>query len=180
MISLKGMVNQTKARLISDSVDVFIERNINFFTKSFLIMLCVYVESYVKEIGEAIIKKVNASLQSSHVPNNLIYWSVKTNGDIENSKLEFSDFQIKLGKKELDDKISANPFRIAEFFKLLGINIEDDDIKDIVNTAINPLVGRRNSIIHYNDNASSVSLDDVLRYVDDAIVYIQKIDEKCE
>ena len=46
--SLQGLVHETSSRFIMD--DNYITDNVNFFSKSFLVITCAYLEGYIKEV----------------------------------------------------------------------------------------------------------------------------------
>ena len=170
---LKLMAQETN-RFLSTDTDVFISKNINFFTKSFMIMMCAYLEFYIKDISMVIIDEMNIRLEKNQIPYNLIKWYLSKNKKLEGSELKFEHLVIKILKDELD--ISGNPFRTEALFKNFGIklqgNIEFETRKDRIQT----LVSKRNNIIHHNDNASDLSVTDIIENILYIKSYILAID----
>ena len=61
--------------------------------------------------------------------------------------------------------VSANYYKTMKTFERIGIDVESDSsiarYKDFVSTT----VAKRNDIIHHNDEASDLSLGDILRTI---------------
>ena len=72
--------------LISDNPSNFVYENSNFLTKSFLISLCGYLETYIKDVLEVLINDYNERIAREKYPYNLIRWSIE-NKDKSSSKV---------------------------------------------------------------------------------------------
>jgi hypothetical protein len=173
---LKEIIQTTNSRVVSDVPDEFFQNNVNFFTKSFLVIMCAYLESYLKDALMVIIDATNDKLNENKVPFNLIKWSLSIEKEFKDSDLKFEHFKIGIKKKELDDFISGNPFRTKDLFKKLGIDIEKDETFNSQKERINAIVVKRNKIIHHNDDASDVSNNDLLLNIVALNEYIANID----
>ena len=172
---LKIIVNKTNARVICSEPDILFEENINFFVKSFLISICAYLESYLKEIAFSRIDAVNQKLINISVPYNLIRWDILHPKDIEKKDLRFENLKISIKKKDLDDHISANPHKTETLFKKIGMNLTDIDGFSNKKEVINSIVVKRNKIVHHNDDANDVSMTDLIFYIDSFIEYMELI-----
>ncbi len=64
---LRILNRETENKVIQESPDVFICQNINFFTKSFMITLCAYLESFLKDITMVVVDDANEKLNSTKV-----------------------------------------------------------------------------------------------------------------
>jgi hypothetical protein len=177
---LKKLNNETNTKALSDNADSFISNNINFFTKSFMITLCAYLESYLKDISMEIINAMNLRLNIAKLPYNLIKWSIlkkKKLTDLSDNELKFEQLIINIKKLELDDFISGMPHRTESLFKKLGIKLSDNEIYKNQKEKIVSIVVKRNKILHYNDSASDLSFTDVSNYIDFVLKYIENIDK---
>jgi len=174
---LKEIIEVANSRIVSETPDDFFQNNTNFFTKSFLVIMCAYLESYLKDSLMVIIDETNNKLNLSKLPHNLIKWSLNIEKDFKDTDSKFEDFKIPIKKKELDDFISGNPFRTKDLFKKLGINLNSDIIFNSQKERINAIVVKRNKVIHHNDDASDVSNNDLLLNINIIIEYITNIDQ---
>jgi hypothetical protein len=174
---LKEIIETTNQRILSESPDEFFQSNANFFTKSFLVIMCAYVESYIKDALMVIIDETNNKLVSSNLPHNLIKWSLNIEKELKDSELKFESFKIPIKKKDLDDFISGNPYRTKDLFKKLGIELGKDEIFNSQAERINAIVTKRNKVIHHNDEASDVSNNDLFENIKSLIEYITNIDK---
>ena len=73
---LKVVIQKTQDRVVSLDPDAFFEENINFLVKSFLMSMCAYLESYLKDIAFSRISRVNQNLLSVSIPYNLVKWDI--------------------------------------------------------------------------------------------------------
>lgn len=174
---LKGIIEISNSRIISETPDDFFQENANFFTKSFLVIMCAYLESYLKDALMVIIDETNTKLNQSKLPHNLVRWSFNIDKDLKDSDSKFEDFKIPIKKKELDDFISGNPFKTKDIFKKLGINLENNVTFNSQKERINAIVIKRNKIIHHNDDASDVSNNDLIENIKAIKEYILNLDK---
>lgn len=172
-IELEQIISAAEVRITSDPPDEYFVINVNFLTKSFLINLCCYLEVFLKEIAIAHVTEVKQRIVNAKVPHNLLTWSLVR--DVKDKDLRFKIFELPITSKEIDDELSGNPFRTAQCFRKLGVELdtvaEFANTKDIVKT----VVAKRNSIIHHNDTAADVSLGDIRGYSNHFRIYIAAI-----
>jgi hypothetical protein len=174
---LRVMVLSTEEKILES--DSYFSSHANFFTKSFVVTMCAYLESYLKDVLMVIIDEMNNRLDQNSIPYNLVKWSLSSASDkkqLKGEELKFKTLKIDIKKKELDEFISGNPFRTENLFKNFGIDLGKDDVFKEQKDRINAIVGKRNSIIHYNDDASDLSLHDIVEHIELFIRYTENID----
>lgn len=174
--------------IISDEPLSFVYENANFLTKSFLISLCGYLETYLKDALEILIIDYNERITRENFPYNLVRWSIenkdksdsKVQSLLDKKKTRFEDLSIKLKKKDLDAFISGNPFRTKELFTMFGINLDEIDYYNQNKDSVNQIVSKRNNVLHHNDDASDLSNQDILQYIIQIKNYCKKLDEQID
>ena len=174
---LKAIIDITKGRMISDPPDTLIYENTNFFSKAFLVTMCAYLESYLKDALMVVIDQMNVRLQSAKLPHNLVKWSLNIDKELKDSEFKFEQLKITIKKKQLDDYISGNPFKTKDLFKKFGIDLEQNQLFNSQKEEINAIVVKRNKILHHNDEASDVSSTDLTNNIESLTKYIKNIDE---
>jgi len=175
---LKSLNKETQGKVISEDADVFIVNNINFFTKSFMITLCAYLESFLKDISMSIIDDANHKLSLSKIPYNLAKWSVnkkKTLIELPESEMKFEDLSINITKKDLDDFISGSPYKTENLFFKFGIKLKEDEVFRELKDKVISIVEKRNKIVHHNDNASDLSFSDIDSNIEIVKIYMRNI-----
>ena len=175
---LVEIIDETNKSLISDEPDKFIVDNVNFFTKSFLVMMCAYLESYLKDALMVIIDDVNLRLDSTKIPHNLIKWTLNIEKEFKENEYKFEHLKIKLKKKELDEYISGNPFKTRDLFKKFGIALDKNETFNLQKDIINTIVVKRNKVVHHNDEASDISNIDLKDFIEILRNYLTTIDKE--
>lgn len=173
---LKAIIKETQNRIIYPTIkDSFFEDNVNFFVKSFLISICAYLESYLKEIAFNRIYVINIKLSTISIPRNLVQWELLRPKEIKDNDLRFEDFKISIKEKDLDEYISGNPYRTIALFKKIGIDLNVIDSFVSKKDIINSIVVKRNNVVHHNSHANDVSMADLMTYIDNIIDYMDSI-----
>ena len=93
------IISTSNNRIISNEPDVFFIENSNFFTKSFLVIMCAYLESYLKDALMVVIDETNIKLAQRNIPHNLIKWSLNIDKDFKDSDSKIEPLKIKIRKK---------------------------------------------------------------------------------
>jgi len=178
LLKLEEIIESTNKRIVSNSPDLLFYENANFFTKAFLVTMCAYLESYIKDALMVIVDEFNIRLNSVKLPYNIVKWSSNSNFKSEfKSDYKFNHFLIGIKKKELDDFISGNPFRTSDLFKKFGIELEKYSEFESQKEIIKLIVEKRNRILHHNDEASDVSSQDLKMNIKSLIIYIELLDK---
>ncbi len=182
---LASKISDFEHLLLEPNPNTFIIENANFLTRSFLISLCGYLEVYLKDIIEEYLVKVNDLVSSIKVPINLIRWSIenkpkansKMNSLLDPKKTKFEDLQLRITKNDLDQFISGNPFRTKDLLIMFGIDLESYDFFSNMKVQINSFVFTRNNILHYDDDASSLTTGDIMEASSLFLNYALQIDD---
>lgn len=185
---LEKTVKDCNDIIISDEPLIFVYENANFLTKSFLISLCGYLETYLKDVLEVLIMDYNERISKENFPYNLIRWNIenKENSDskilslLDKKKSRFESLTLKIKKKDLDSFISGNPFRTKELFSMFGINLDEVDYYNKNKDTVNQIVTKRNNVLHHNDDASDLSNLDILQYINEVKKYCNNLDQQIE
>jgi hypothetical protein len=185
---LEKTITDCNEIIISDEPLSFVYDNANFLTKSFLISLCGYLETYLKDALEVLIIDYNDRITRENFPYNLVRWSIenkdksdsKVQSLLDKKKARFEDLSIKLKKKDLDAFISGNPFRTKEIFTMFGINLDALEYYNENKDSVNQIITKRNNILHHNDDASDLSNQDILEYTNQIRTYCKKLDEQVD
>lgn len=146
--TLKVIVKEAEEKLLEE--ETFVKNNVNFFTKSFLIISCAYLESYIKEVLIELAREINTRLTNRGIPHNYIRWRLNPDKEYKDMEQKCVDLNINLSNKDLDQHISGNPYRTQQLFLKFGINLhsvsEFNNRKDIIQSIVN----KRNKVVHYN------------------------------
>lgn len=172
--TLSSIIDEINNRLI-DGSDPLILSNSNFFTKSFVISICTYLESCLKELAFQAIQNKKAFITNAGFPKNLILWEIKKNAEIKAAEWEFSNFDITITLEDIDDYISGNPGKTIDLFRRVGFDLTKCSAFKENKDSVASLVTKRNSIIHHNDDALDVTLQDLKSYILRTIGYIEGI-----
>lgn len=175
---LNDLIEETNKKSISEETSDYFIDNVNFFNKSFTVLSCAYLESYLKDVSMSIIEEMNLRLKSKPIPHNLIKWYINIDKNFKPNEIKYEFFNIDINKKKIDDEISGNVDRTIHLFQKLGIDLDTNsefkDYKDIIGS----IVDKRNNIIHHNDDASDMSFKDIIENINIIKEYITIIDKQ--
>lgn len=173
--SIDNIISETNSRVLSEQPDQFFEGNLNFFVKAYLITICTYLESYLKDIAYYRVELITERVQKTKLPQNLIRWYLAELKDLKDSHMKYEDLAIKIKKTELGDHISGQPHRTVELFSKIGLDLKTCEPFLEKKEEIKNIVVKRNKIIHHNDDASDTTLTDLLTYTTNVRQYISAI-----
>lgn len=176
--NLNDLINETNEKIVSEEPSDYFIDNANFFNKSFMVVSCAYLESYLKDVGMLIIEVMNSRLKSNQIPHNLIKWYINKGKPFKQDDARYGFFSVNFKKKDIDDEISGNVGKTIIFFHKLGIDLTSNSeflpYKDIIGA----IVTKRNNIVHHNDEASDLSFSDITGYIELIKEYIAIIDKE--
>lgn len=177
---LESMVCATEREVVEDGNLALVTRNINFFTKSFLISVCAHLEICIKELVFAVASDIDSRLSAASIPRSIIEWRYNQKKKAEPGMARSNSYIIGMTKKEVDDLVSGNIYKTREAFSLVGVDLAEDvsqwtSWKELIQA----IVTRRNNIVHHNDDASEISLGDVRAYIVSVNEYIDFIVAAC-
>lgn len=168
--SLKYIVSQSNARILDDeNTDILFSDHQNVFIKSFLVSACSVLEAFIQDIAYLFVSEMQAKITQANLPHNFVGWEIQSKfPDIEDSKAnrKFSSFSGKLNKKNLEERVSGNYYKTKILFRDLGVDVESDDEFCSFKETVSALIGKRNKIVHHNDQATDLSFQDVEAAID--------------
>lgn len=174
LITLKFIITQSNDRVLKDIPDQIFSNNVNFFVKSYLIIICTYLEAYLQDVAYEHTTRISERLKDASIPHNFLYWKLAK--EIKDKDLSFENANYKFNRKEISDEISGNPYKTIKAFKLIGIDLNSSSKFNEHKEVINFIVNKRNSIIHHNDDANDVSFSDLISNIDVFLEYMSSID----
>jgi len=174
LATLKEIIGQSQARVLSEEPDHIFSDNVNFFVKSYLINICTYLEAYLQDIAFEYSCRVSERLKQAKIPRNFLYGKVAK--EVRDKELEYVDASYVYNKKELSDLISGNPYKTIYAFRLIGIDLGASEKFGEHKNLVGTIVNKRNNIIHHNDEASDISFSDLLVHIDVFLEYMLSIE----
>lgn len=167
--ALRIIIHESQNRIVSEPADKLFSENLNFFTKAYLINICTYLEAFLQELALCHLETIKKRVSTASIPHNLMIWCTKS--EHKEKDFKFEEFKIDKAKSDISDQLSGNPYKTITAFKLLGFDITNNpkfiEHKDVIGSIVN----KRNNIIHHNDDASDVSLNDLISYIPKFIEY---------
>lgn len=174
-LDLKLIIIESERRVICEQPDELFLENVNFFVKSYLISICSYLEAMLQDIAFIQAQEINSRLLNAKIPNNFMLWRVADNIKEKDKRWGYKTGNLFISKKEISKNISANPYRTMKLFNKLGVNLNVNHTFESNKDLVNTIVEKRNSIIHHNDRATSVSFGDLSTYIDTILIYSKAV-----
>jgi RiboL-PSP-HEPN len=181
LLELESIVQEAEREVIGNrETSPLFEKNVNFFTKSFLISACAHLEMCIKGIVFEVAKDIDARLLSASVPSSFIDWRYgqKKRNDSASELMRF--ISVNMTAKEIDDLVSGNVYKTKNALAIVGVEPEsENDEWESWKESVQAIVTRRNNIVHHNDDASDVSLGDIRNFIKTILDYINFIISVC-
>jgi len=173
--SLKEVIGNSEERVLSDEPDPLFIDNVNFFVKSYLISVCSYLEAYLQDIAFKHSQTISSRVTDAKIPHNFLHWRLNTG--MKDKYLNYNYISLPVTKKDISEKISANPYKTLKLFQSLGIDLSKKEVFENNKDLVNNIVIKRNNIVHHNDKAASISFGDLKNYIDVIIPYMAAVKE---
>lgn len=173
--TLKGIIEQSQARVLDDAPDEIFSGNINFFVKSYLINICTYLEVYLQDVAFEHTRRTSERLKRAKIPHNFLYGKIAK--DVKKHELEYKAASYEYDKNELSDIISGNPHKTIKAFQLIGVDLKSSKEFSEHKTLVETIVRKRNNIIHHNDDANDISFSDLLLHIEVFLKYMLSIEQ---
>jgi len=170
---LKIIIAESKQRVINDPPDPLFVTNQNFFVKAYLISLCTYLEAFLQDMASAHVDSAKQRIAAAQVPHNIVLWSIHR--ETKDKDFAFSDFSLPLNRDDIESELSGNPWKTISLFKKIGIDLSSSSDFEDAKSVVGSVVDKRNRIIHQNDSATDLTLDDVSGYAEKFLQYMQAI-----
>lgn len=174
-LELKLIISESERRVICKQPDELFLENVNFFVKSYLISICSYLEAMLQDLAFIQTQEINSRLLNAKIPNNFMLWRVADSIKEKDKRWGYKTGNLFISKKEISKNISASPYRTLKLFNKLGVNLNANYTFETNKDLVNTIVEKRNSIIHHNDRATSVSFGDLCTFIDVILAYSKAI-----
>lgn len=115
----------------------------------------------------------DGEIRKANIPNNLIRFAVKK--DLKDNDKRDEAFSLQIRKKDIESKISANPYLLRDYLINLGIYLEEID-NDFA--TINSIVDKRNQLIHHDDSSSDITFLDIKNNVEEVKKFMGRLDSE--
>lgn len=158
---LRIVVFESNNRIVSDEPDPLFFDNQNVFVKSYLVSACSILEAFIQDLIECFVNIIQTRINSANFPQNLVFWFAGH----EKGEMAFGNFSAQKTKRDISDLVSPNFFKTAKAFERVGVNIQTSDVTSKKDYILR-IISKRNKIVHHNDNASDVSLTDIIDVID--------------
>jgi len=173
---LAKLISVTHQKAIATDPDMYIVDNINFLSKSFVVIMCIYLETYLKDAISLVIEETNKKLKKVSIPHNLVRWGLDPKKEFSDKDYLFKPFEIKIDAKSIDDNISGNFWRTRATFSKIGIKLDNNPNYLNYENRVSTIIAKRNNIVHYNDDASDMSFNDIVTQIKFIQEYMLTID----
>ncbi|MDD2891752.1 MAG: HEPN domain-containing protein [Candidatus Gracilibacteria bacterium] len=145
--------------------------NTQFYTKSLLIMGCIYLETYLKELGYILCDDLTNKVQGIKIPKHII--DITAGKDLKGKN---TNFVLNFTHDNIDKRISGNVSKTIDLFGLFLVNLTNSSIFNRHKSTIESYVQKRNEIIHQNNIANNVSIGDIIGWLEqDFLPYAESI-----
>ena len=173
LLALDNVVSESEKRVQLEPADALFGDNVNLFVKAYLVSLCSYLEAFLIDLAFDYAEGLRAQISSLNIPHNFIHWGLGQRA----KQQRFQALTIKFSRRDVSDLLSPNPYRTAQAFAQLGIDLTASPNFQAERELVETIVRKRNDIIHHNDSASDVSFSDVRQYIQTTIAYMQIVSD---
>jgi hypothetical protein len=154
------VAKESNGRLIKEPPDELFSKYLNVFIKSYLVSACSILEAFIQDLAFGYVEIIRARVISSNLPHNIVLWSASKDGN--ESAMALKAFELSKGKKDISDMVSGNYHKTLKAFARIGVGLDADPAIQSFKDIISSTVAKRNKIVHHNDDASDLSLTDIV------------------
>ncbi|NKK98645.1 hypothetical protein GFM02_10280 [Rhizobium leguminosarum bv. viciae] len=166
------IVSESNRRVTVDPIDRLFENYLNVFTKSYIVSARSILEAFIQDVLFSYVTVMEDRIIKSNIPRNIIMWS---HGETKKTSYRFESYKTGIEKSNITDEVSANFFKTIKIFEKIGIDLEGNANFAKYADFIGSTVDKRNKIVHHNDNASDISLTDVINIIEKFKEYAEAI-----
>lgn len=170
---LDSIIIHSEKRVLLDEDELFTD-NVNFFIKAYLVDMCTYVEALLQEIALVLSNDIHLRLRDANIPINFLHWQLPSS-NYKDRDLKFEIANFSPLAQDINDRLSANPYKTLKLFELLGVELASCQYFKENKSLINSIVSKRNNIIHHNDAALDISFNDLNEYIKIFKEYVREI-----
>lgn len=179
LTKLSKVLKESRDRVITSSDSLFV-KNVNLFSRSYLINLCTYLESYLTEITIKLFERHCKCINQYSVPEVFILASLSS-WSVDKKSRAVRNYNVSYAKKDIEsfldaNKISGNIKKTLNVFELLGIEL-DNKLNSAIKDQISSIVNKRNDIVHRNNDVTETSLSDIVQHIKTVRLYMQEIEK---
>lgn len=169
--NIKNVAEESNNRITGENIDPLFDDYANVFIKSYFVSSCFVLECFIQELVFCYVKIFQQKIMENDIPNNLMCWSIMRDKADSDKFLKFDKLEISISKKEIEEKCSANVYRTISLFKMVGVDISENEQLNLIKPQIGSKIEKRNNIAHHNDDASDLSFTDIIETVDLFVSY---------
>lgn len=158
------VVKESNSRIVSDNPDEFFSNHQNVLIKAYLVSACSVLEAFVQELVYECYQVFSERARGANLPHNAVLWEIPKMANDEKS-LRYVSFELGRSRRDVSNLVSASYHKTITAFRKIGVCIEDDAAVGLHKDVISSVVEKRNNIVHHNDEASDISLSDVVSYI---------------
>ena len=164
------IIKESNTRVLNEDPDQLFLGNINFFVKAYLISICTYLEAYLQEIVELYHAELVFRVSNAKIPFNFIYFHLGI--ELKGKDAKFEAVSHRSSGRNIIDDLSGNPEKTKKVFARLGLDASKNKVFYELSAEIHAIVDKRNKIIHHNNDASDISFDDLICYIESMKKYM--------
>lgn len=162
------VATESNARLVREEPDQLFVDHANVFIKSYIVSACSVLEAFIQDLAYDYTRIMKQKVYETNVPHNVVQWCTLKE---KAKELFFQPFEINIERKDISDIVSGNVGKTITVFRKIGVDLDSDKEFRSYKDEISSTIEKRNLIVHHNDDASDLSMLDVVRIVGSFKIY---------